>query len=413
MPPTRADRFPCAVCRKSLKGLPSFQYHVKHIHSNTPKRPNPEFRCLVCRSKFRSQNELQGHCFRNHSPGKSQALCEGCSQVFYKSGLADHIRAVHCHKEQVAATTLPPLPEKAANSKPTEPLTRISGPRPLQKPHTDPKVLIQQHVLSQHSAEDERSADCELCQFEVKYKCSYKIIAKFCGWVGEGLRTPTPCEDEGPQAELQVGPPHGVMEKTHTKIKKPWKAGPKSKVPKPTSPKVADGPASTKVTLINKTPVEIKREKFDEQADENVAPVEGKKEDPPLEPRAQRKGRKAGPKSKVPKPTSPKMAVVPASTEMTLTNKTPAEIKREKFDEQTDENVAPAEGRPEDPPLQPRSQRKGRKEEPKLKVNHKLAKNPLKTGVPLSCPREKCEHFAWSEARLKQHLVTAHGTPKV
>ena len=396
MPPSRADRFPCAVCRKSLKGLPSFQYHAKHIHSNTPKRPNPEFRCLVCRTKCRTLNELQGHCLRHHSPGNGQVLCEGCSQVVYKSGLADHIRAAHCHKEHA------PLPERAANSKPLS-----SSPRPLQKPHTDPKVLVQQHVLGQHSAEGERSPDCELCQFEVKYKCSYKIIAKFCGWVGEGVRTPTPCGDEGPQ----VGPPLGVMKKAPAEIKKPWKAGPKSRVPKPTSPKLAGGLTSTEVTLKNKTPVEIKREKFDEQAEDNVAPAEGEREEPPLEPRAQRKGSKAGPKSRVPKPTSPKLAGVPASTKVTLTKKTPVEVKKEKFDEQANKNTAPAEGQKEDPPLEPRAQRKGRKL--KNMVDQKLAKNPLKTGVPLSCPREKCEHFAWSEARLKQHLETAHGTPKV
>ena len=35
----------------------------------------------------------------------------------------------------------------------------------------------------------------------------------------------------------------------------------------------------------------------------------------------------------------------------------------------------------------------------------------VRRGVPLSCAQ--CEHFAWTKARMKMHVDTAHGTPKV
>ena len=85
---------------------------------------------------------------------------------------------------------------------PLEPLKRkigrVAKPKPVQKPHTDAKVLVMQHVLGDHS---ENLADCELCTFEGKYKCSYKVIASFC----ERLRIPAPIDKyfEEPQVEVQ------------------------------------------------------------------------------------------------------------------------------------------------------------------------------------------------------------------
>ena len=420
--PRAEGRFQCALCKKTLKGVHSFQYHAKNIHSNTPKRPDPDFKCLVCKTKFRSQNELHGHCLKNHSPNNGQAMCEACNQIVYKSRLADHIQGAHCYKgeavaqqvlaQRIAPANLPaalvplkPLPQNVINSKSLGPLSRKRGPgakpkqsRPVQKPHTDAKVLVMQHVLGDHSVV-ERLADCELCTFEGKYKCSYKIIALF----SERMEIPTPSiphfetqvelqkeppvePQKEPQLEAQVRPPlasHVGQQQGEVRKISPKIMMPKTQRPGPKNRGTA-GPKHRGSKFTSRMPT--------------------------------------GPKPKAPKMAGPKStgrkSESPAKTDDNTENKTPIEIKREKFDEQVDEKTTSASDAPkkvenEKPAVQPRIKKMLEQMEKKVDISmeSKSSADVLKSGVPLSC--SQCEHFAWSKARMKQHVETSHGTPKV
>ena len=133
-------------------------------------------------------------------------------------------------------------------------------------------------------------------------------------------------------------------------------------------------------------------------------------------------GMPTGPKPKAPKMAGPKStgrkSESPAKTDDNTENKTPIEIKREKFDEQVDEKTTSASDAPkkvenEKPAVQPRIKKMLEQMEKKVDISmeSKSSADVLKSGVPLSC--SQCEHFAWSKARMKQHVETAHGTPKV
>ena len=364
-------------------------------------------------------------------------MCQACNQIVYKNMLADHIRSAHCCNGEAAARPVPaqrlspakppvaqaplkPLAKSLISSKPLEPLKRKMGrvakpqvlrkpqvapsvpkTKPVQKPHTDAKVLVMQHVLGDHSVAEKLLADCELCTFEGKYKCSYKIIARFC----ERLRIPTPIDkyfaetqaelERGPQAEPQkdpqfepqVRPP--LASHAGQQLMEVAKVSPKAMKPKTPRP----GPKHRGTSGPNK-----------QGGSKSTGPVP------------------TGPKPKAPKMTVPKTAArksePPAKTDENRKSKTPVEIKKEKFDHLFDDKIIPESDASkkverEKSAVQQRIKKMEKKIEKEMDLADTANSNGdvVKSGVPLSC--SQCEHFAWTKARMKQHVEAAHGTPKV
>ena len=92
------ERHNCSQCDKRYTHIQDLNKHIKADHEGR------RFKCDLCDFEARTKSEVKGHRVRNHTSQEERVKypCDFCVHIYLnKTGLRDHINAIHSNEEAI------------------------------------------------------------------------------------------------------------------------------------------------------------------------------------------------------------------------------------------------------------------------------------------------------------------------